>query len=119
MKLHSAPLDMYFSKSTFSLKLPEFGSKPLTIEIVHGSRQESEKIYFGKKGKKTSQAEQNGTNFRLRSMFFILFRLAYFSQNFFSTMVFGRNLKILSLPKSDTTGKSISRGAEWVQISAP
>ena len=93
MKLHSAPLDMYFSKSTFSLKLPEFVSKPLTIEIVHGFRQESEKIYFGKKGKRTSQAEQNGTNFRLRSTFFIPFRLAYFSQNVFSNMVFGRNLK--------------------------
>ena len=60
MKLHSAPLEMYFSKSTFSLKLPEFVSKPLTIEIVHGFRQESEIIDFGKS---TSQGEQKGTNF--------------------------------------------------------
>ena len=28
-------------------------------------------------------------------------------------MVFGQNLKILTLAKKDTIGKSISRGAEW------
>ena len=83
MKLHSAPVDMYFSMSTFSLKLPEFGSKPLTIEIVHGFRQESEKIYFGKKGKRTSQAEQNGTNFRLCSTFFIPLDWHTFRKTFF------------------------------------
>ena len=83
MKLHSAPLDMYFSKSTFLLKLPEFGSKPLTIEIVHGFRQESENIYFGKKGKSTSQAEQKGTNISSVARFSFPFDWHTFRKTFF------------------------------------